>query len=201
MDLFPGSYYRFRIKSVSKNGISEPSKPSERVFIGRPLEDELFGLPGGNYPKERHTNKNLFHVGPGIRNSKRYSSLAQDLPQFMEIPAKPVENVIKPRKDRQFSLERDVYYFGNNRREEVVTYEAAKLGKSNVAADFGLSEAEQAVYRSSLGDLCNKLMRASQTGLAVRKPERNSTLSIDNVRTNESFFAASEHDLWLGKNQ
>ena len=79
-DLIPGSYYRFRIRSVCKSGISEPSKPSERIFIGRPLEDEVFGLPGGNYPKER-PSRSLHHYGT---SRKRYSSLEENLPQGAE---------------------------------------------------------------------------------------------------------------------
>jgi hypothetical protein len=192
---------------MSRSGISEPSRPSEAVFIGRPLEDELFGLPGGNYPKERPGIKKLFHSG--IRNSKRYSSLAQDLgglqsqeavkPSLM-LPAASTSSaasseVTKKRKDRQFSLERDVYYFENNRREEVVTYDAGigkKLGAS--AKHYGLNEDEEAVYKSSLGDLCGHLMRASQTRL-TKEPTTNSsvmsrprhpqrTLSLDKVRNN-----------------
>ena len=119
-DLFPGSYYRFRIRSVCKTGISEPSKPTERIFIGRPEEDEVFGLPGGNYPKEggkhesrRGANSNLFHYG--IKGSKRFSSLGQDLPEQAQIhqPTNHTTAKVEAKKDRQYSLERDVYYIGN----------------------------------------------------------------------------------------
>ena len=70
------------------------------------------------------------------------------------------------RKGRQFSLERDVYYF-NNRREEVVTYEAGGIGKKlgSLAAKQGLSEPEAAMFKRSMGDLCAKLMTASRTTL------------------------------------
>ena len=48
-DLIPGSYYRFRVRAVTKNGIvSEPGPESEPIFLGAPLEDEVFGLPGIN---------------------------------------------------------------------------------------------------------------------------------------------------------
>ena len=80
------------------------------------------------------------------------------------------------RKGRKFSLERDVYYFENNRREEVVTYDGSmhqggkKLG--GLATERGLSKAEQAAYKSSLGDLCAKLMTASRTSLNTTTSQR-----------------------------
>ena len=49
------------------------------LSLGRPLEDEVFGLPGGNYPKERGQHRNLFHYGSGIKHTKRFSSLDKDL--------------------------------------------------------------------------------------------------------------------------
>ena len=114
-DLFPGSYYRFRIRSVCKTGISQPSVPTERIFIGRPEEDEVFGLPGGNYPKD---GKNHFHYG--IKSSKRFSSLGQDLGSHQSNPEPQIPHQLQPsshqvnvKKDRQYSLERDVYYIGN----------------------------------------------------------------------------------------
>ena len=114
-DLFPGSYYRFRIRSVCKTGISQPSVPTERIFIGRPEEDEVFGLPGGNYPKD---GKNHFHYG--IKSSKRFSSLGQDLGSNQSNPEPQIPHQLQPsshqvnvKKDRQYSLERDVYYIGN----------------------------------------------------------------------------------------
>ena len=39
----------------------------------------MFGLPGGNYPKERGQHRNLFHYGSGIKHTKRFSSLDKDL--------------------------------------------------------------------------------------------------------------------------
>ena len=123
-DLFPGSYYRFRIRSVCKTGISQPSEPTERIFIGRPEEDEVFGLPGGNYPKEHQKQNNLFHYG--IKSSKRFSSLGQDLgsnqsneePQIHQLP----NNASQVKKDRQYSLERDVYYIGNRLVPKPITW-------------------------------------------------------------------------------
>ncbi len=158
-DLFPGSYYGFRVRTLTKCGrISEPSPSSERVFIGTdnlrsshssrlyhflypcqgmPLEDELFGLPGGNYPKERPSGKpgKLFQYGTGIRNSKRYSSLSQDLSaasphagsaeaaegldEVGGFPAKirHHQQISSRGGGRQYSLERDVYYFEDKRTE------------------------------------------------------------------------------------
>ena len=124
-DLFPGSYYRFRIRSVCKTGISQPSEPTERIFIGRPEEDEVFGLPGGNYPKEHQKQNNLFHYG--IKSSKRFSSLGQDLgsnqsneePQIHQLPNNYASQV---KKDRQYSLERDVYYIGNRLVPKPITW-------------------------------------------------------------------------------
>ena len=123
-DLFPGSYYRFRIRSVCKTGISQPSEPTERIFIGRPEEDEVFGLPGGNYPKEHQKQNNLFHYG--IKSSKRFSSLGQDLgsnqsneePQIHQLP----NYASQVKKDRQYSLERDVYYIGNRLVPKPITW-------------------------------------------------------------------------------
>ena len=45
-DLIPGSYYRFRVRTVTETGTSEPGAISEQVFLGAPMEDEVFGLPG-----------------------------------------------------------------------------------------------------------------------------------------------------------
>ena len=55
------------------------------------------------------------------------------------------------------------------RREEVVTYEAGGIGKKLGASAQrkGLNAQEQAIYKRSLGDLCNQLIRASQTSLAA----------------------------------
>ena len=61
-DLVPGSYYRFRVRTVTDDGVSEPGPQSEPVFLGAPVEDEVFGLPGGNYPKES-MNRNGFGRG------------------------------------------------------------------------------------------------------------------------------------------
>ena len=50
------------------------------VYKGRPQEDEVFGLPGGNYPKEMgHQSRNLFQYGKGIKHSKKFSSLKDDI--------------------------------------------------------------------------------------------------------------------------
>ena len=217
-DLFPGSFYRFRIRTACKSGISEPSKATERIFIGRPQEDELFGLPGGNYPKER-PSRNLFQFG--VKSSKRYSSLGQDLAatnnSFRDQTAEAAEAKLASKqaqkqlgakkppdektasvdnleannnsgtRDRHLSLERDVYYFGN-RREEVVNYEKANgnaFGKNldTLGSKKGLSQQEQAAFKSSLGDLCAKLMTASRSTLAGSeagssvKPGRNSSFN------------------------
>ena len=89
-DLFPGSYYRFRVRSVCKSGISQPSKATDRIFIGRPQEDEVFGLPGGNYPKEMtHQSRNLFQYGSGIKHSKKFSSLKEDINKNSTSSTKP----------------------------------------------------------------------------------------------------------------
>lgn len=196
--MFPGSYYRFRVRTVCKSGISEPSKATDRIFIGRPQEDEVFGLPGGNYPKEQQAqkrgavSKNLHQFGNNIRNSKRFSSLGQDLPEVRNLAAPLLTGPTlnrhheqQPRNDeskaslppsaavpkgRQFSLERDVYYF-NNRREEVVTYDAGSKKLGTLAAKQGLTNQEQDVYKRSLGDLCAKLLTASRSQLPTVTPE------------------------------
>jgi len=58
---------------VTKTGtVSEPGPESEPVFLGTPLEDEVFGLPGNNYPKETSGGR-LVHFG-SCRNSKHFGS-------------------------------------------------------------------------------------------------------------------------------
>ena len=97
------------------------------TFLGRPLEDEVFGLPGGNYPKEAGRSRNLFHYGSGM-HKKRFSSLdketARDAQQQLSNTSDTVRASPTSKKPRKYSLERDVYYFENDRREEVVNYEA-----------------------------------------------------------------------------
>ena len=66
VDLIPGSYYRFRVRTINDDGVSEPSPVSEPIFLGAPIEDEVFGLPGGNYPKENHG-------GPGGRGGRLFN--------------------------------------------------------------------------------------------------------------------------------
>ena len=79
-----------------------------------------------------------------------------------------MQNKIKPSGHRQASLDREVYYV-DGKREEVVTYSTpldafgTKLGTN--ARKRGLSEAEEELYRSSLGSLCAQMMRASQQSL------------------------------------
>ena len=95
------------------------------IFLGRPLEDEVFGLPGGNYPKERG-HRNLFHYGSGMK-AKRFSSLDKvdsSGAATQAAPAAAAASVTSSgggfsKRPRKYSLERDVYYFENNRREEV----------------------------------------------------------------------------------
>ena len=65
------------------------------------------------------------------------------------------------------------------RRQEVVTYEAAGIGKKlgANAASKGLNAQEQAIYKSSLGDLCNQLIRASQSSLAATDERQKARLA------------------------
>lgn len=77
-DLVPGSYYRFRVCTVTGDGISEPGPSSEAVFLGAPVEDEVFGLPGGNYPKESSrrtgpTRGRLFNYGNSKPSRRQHS--------------------------------------------------------------------------------------------------------------------------------
>ena len=74
--LIPGSFYRFRIVAFSKNGmISDPGPESDPIFLGQQNEDEIFGLPGGNYPKEAIYGipGRIHHVG-SARKSKFFGS-------------------------------------------------------------------------------------------------------------------------------
>lgn len=65
------------------------------------------------------------------------------------------------------------------RREEVVTYEAAGIGKKlgASASNRGLNDQEQAIYKRSLGDLCNQLIRASQTSLAATEERQKQRMA------------------------
>ena len=60
-------------------------------------------------------------------------------------------------------------YYVDDRREEVVTYSAPlatfgnKLGAN--ARKRGLSETEEEVYRTSLGSLCDQILKSSQQSL------------------------------------
>ena len=108
-------------------------------FLGRPLEDEVFGLPGGNYPKEAGRSRNLFHYGSGM-HKKRFSSLdketARDAQQQLSNTSDTVRASPTSKKPRKYSLERDVYYFENDRREEVVNYEAG--GPTGSKSNLGI---------------------------------------------------------------
>ena len=79
-----------------------------------------------------------------------------------------MQNKAKPSGHRQASLDREVYYV-DGKREENVSYTTpldafgTKLGTN--ARRRGLSEAEEEVYRSSLGSLCAQIMRSSQQSL------------------------------------
>jgi hypothetical protein len=61
---------------------------------------------------------------------------------------------------RQASLDRDVFYFDDDRREEVVTYKPFVLGSS--VRKFGMTADEEAVYKSSLANLCSQLAKVSR---------------------------------------
>ena len=57
-------------------GLSGPSGESDSVFLGEPPEDELFGLPGGNYPKSQnnlamHRQQSYMGMGFGGGRSGR----------------------------------------------------------------------------------------------------------------------------------
>ena len=84
------------------------------------------------------------------------------------VPSPSMQNKAKPSGHRQASLDREVYYV-DGKREENVSYTTpldafgTKLGTN--ARRRGLSEAEEEVYRSSLGSLCAQIMRSSQQSL------------------------------------
>jgi hypothetical protein len=97
-DLVPGSYYRFRVCTVTDDGVSEPGPESEPVFLGAPVEDEVFGLPGGNYPKEG-LNRNgiggrgrVFNYGNSkpSRRQRSYDHLDTSLAANVEVNALPL---------------------------------------------------------------------------------------------------------------
>ena len=96
-DLVPGSYYRFRVCTVTDDGVSEPGPESEPVFLGAPVEDEVFGLPGGNYPKES-LNRNgvgrgrVFNYGNSkpSRRQRSWDHLDTSLSANVEVNALPL---------------------------------------------------------------------------------------------------------------
>ena len=55
---------------------------------------------------------------------------------------------------RQASLDRDVFYFDNDRREEVVKYKPFAIGSA--AKKFGMNPEEESVYKSSMANLCSQ---------------------------------------------
>ena len=101
------------------------------------------------------------------------------------------------------TLERDVYYFENNRREEVVNYEAGGLNKkglgSNVSSKFGLNETETEVVKRSLSDLAGQMVRASQSSLATTS--RRSQESLDTVISSKRSDATSGNADKYGLNE
>ena len=72
LDLVPGSYYKFRVRTHTESlGLSAPSGESDSVFLGEPPEDELFGLPGGNYPKSQHNlHRQQSYMGIGFGGAR-----------------------------------------------------------------------------------------------------------------------------------
>lgn len=62
---------------------------------------------------------------------------------------------------RQASLDREVFYFDNDRRKEIVTYKPYEIG--SLAKKFGLNKVEKSVYTSSLMNLCDQLARVSKS--------------------------------------
>ena len=96
-------------------------------------------------------------------------------------------NKVKPSGHRQASLDREVYYV-DGKREENVSYTTpldafgTKLGTN--ARKRGLSEAEEELYRSSLGSLCAQIMRSSQQSLNKNQQViKDSTDSSNQVNT------------------
>ena len=81
---------------------------------------------------------------------------------------------------RQSSLDREVFYFDNDRRKEIVTYKPFTIGSS--VKKFGLKKEEEIVYMSSLKDLCNQLSRVSKSSKNIDNSFKSeSRLSIEKV--------------------
>lgn len=143
-DLVPGSYYKFRVRIHTRFGLSDPSPESELVLIGTPPEDELFGLPGGNYPKtllsssssaaaasgvhrrkgsrhQRHHSSSLLGLDHHHHQQEEPSTTKDQQQQEQEQHRPPLTSLKSPlnqqhllRSGRQFSLEREVYYSNKN---------------------------------------------------------------------------------------
>ena len=103
-------------------------------------------------------------------------------------PSDDIKTTKKPsdiKAHKQTSLEREVYYV-DDRREEVVTYSAPlitfgdKLGAH--ARKRGLSETEEEAYRTSLGSLCDLIMKSSQQSLN----KKTQVISANNQQRNLS---------------
>ena len=99
---------------------------------------------------------------------------------------------------RHTSLDREVYYL-DDRREEVVTYSAplASFGKKlgAHARKSGLSEAEEEVYRSSLGSLCEQIMKSSQTSLNKNEQRQRSRSRQSGTPDVEKVMNPSVHNI------
>lgn len=60
--------------------ISKPGPESDSIFLGQQMEDEVFGLPGGNYPHDlcyRTWNAGRLHHVGSARSSKMFGSNPQ----------------------------------------------------------------------------------------------------------------------------
>ena len=194
-DLIPGSYYRFRVRTVTETGTSEPGAISEQVFLGAPVEDEVFGLPGGNYPKESsqlagQTSSKVFsssrpsrprhlswnHVdnceGATVTTAAAATTTAAAATAVTTTATTTATSPSgSPKKNRPSSLDREVYYLDGN-REEGVNYVPppggatfTRLVSPSLARKRGMTPEEEQLFRASLGNLCAVLMRASQTSL------------------------------------
>ena len=90
-------------------GLSGPSGESDSVFLGEPPEDELFGLPGGNYPKSQnnlamHRQQSYMGMGFGGGRSGRDKNL------LLSYPYPPFVNETGKHIMYQFEMEMNLRY-------------------------------------------------------------------------------------------
>ncbi|XP_040580941.1 uncharacterized protein [Lepeophtheirus salmonis] len=184
-DLIPGSYYKFRVKAINNSGTSDPSEVSESVMIRGHVEDidgDLEDLVDKEpYFSQSNSRRNKFKT-ESFRRKAKFASLS-------ELSVKKKEDkddsttTTQSQKERQASLEREVYY-DKDTRKEVVTY-----FKPSVHEKYNMTRDESDRYKRSMSELCSKLLHISSHSL--QKPNYNDNSRPSNL-TQSTFFQSKD---------